>query len=47
MYPDPHVQAVRASAAPLGDVPLDAARVCLICNSLVAQRRLELAVVTG
>ena len=47
MHPDPHVQAARASAAPLGDVPLDAARVCLVCNSLVAQRRLEPTVVTG
>ena len=47
MHPYPHVYAVGGSAAPLGDVPLDAARVCLICNSLVAQRRLEPAVVTG
>jgi hypothetical protein len=47
MHPDPHVQAVCTSAAPLGDVPLDAAHVCLISNSVVAQRRLEPTVVTG
>jgi len=47
MHPDPHVHAVRASAAPLEGVPVDAAHVCLICDSLVAQRRLEPTGITG